>query len=182
MLSHSQSRSLGPRSRPLYSSYYSSLTPANTRGEPMNREIRLRDGTSWQAYVAGDLEKSPAIIVLHEVWGLGNHIENVCDRLSKRGFAAIAPHLFWQNEGLFTTSNVREAMSSVWDLSIRDRFDPSQLKKVLEKKNQSEGIRELLTTLYSKDFRGRTLDRQNRSGSPRILFRWWVRFRTRSKI
>jgi len=38
--------------------------------------------------------KGPAVVVIQEWWGLVPHIEDVVNRFSKAGFAAIAPDLF----------------------------------------------------------------------------------------
>ena len=45
--------------------------------------------------------KGPAVVVIQEWWGLVPHIEDVVNRFSKEGFAAIAPDLF---HGKTTTS------------------------------------------------------------------------------
>lgn len=37
---------------------------------------------------------APGVIVIQEWWGLVPHIRNVCDRLAKAGFAALAPDLY----------------------------------------------------------------------------------------
>jgi carboxymethylenebutenolidase len=39
-------------------------------------------------------ERGPATIVLHEWWGLDDHIRSVCDRLTTEGFFALAPDLY----------------------------------------------------------------------------------------
>jgi carboxymethylenebutenolidase len=36
----------------------------------------------------------PGIIVIHEVFGLNDHIKSICDRLATEGYAALAPDLF----------------------------------------------------------------------------------------
>ena len=35
--------------------------------------------------------KSPGVIVIHEIWGLNAHIEDVTRRVAEEGFLAIAP-------------------------------------------------------------------------------------------
>lgn len=54
-----------------------------------------KDGTTLPAYLSrlesGDL--SPAIIVLHEVFGLTEHIKDVSDRLAREGYVVLAPDL-----------------------------------------------------------------------------------------
>ena len=38
--------------------------------------------------------KGPGVIVIQEWWGLTDHIADVCDRLAKEGFVALAPDLY----------------------------------------------------------------------------------------
>src|SRR3712207_7368946 len=37
----------------------------------------------------------PAIIVVHEIFGLDRHIEDVTCRFAREGYVALAPDLFW---------------------------------------------------------------------------------------
>src|SRR5689334_14234779 len=59
------------------------------------KRIPVKDGT-LPAYVAqpqgGD--KRPVVIVVPEVWGLHEYIRDVCRRLAKDGYLAIAPDFF----------------------------------------------------------------------------------------
>jgi len=41
----------------------------------------------------------PAVLVIQEVWGVDDHIEDVTRRLAAAGYAAFAPDLFWEGEG-----------------------------------------------------------------------------------
>ena len=59
------------------------------------QRIPVKDGT-LPAYVAlpqGD-GKRPVVIVVPEVWGLHEYIRDVCRRLAKDGYLAIAPDFF----------------------------------------------------------------------------------------
>ena len=59
------------------------------------QRIPVKDGT-LPAYVAlpqGGY-KRPTIIVVPEVWGLHEYIRDVCRRLAKDGYLAIAPDFF----------------------------------------------------------------------------------------
>ena len=38
--------------------------------------------------------KSPAVIVIHEWWGLVQHIKNIADRYASQGYLALAPDLY----------------------------------------------------------------------------------------
>jgi carboxymethylenebutenolidase len=41
---------------------------------------------------------APAVLVLHEVFGVNTDIRKHCDELAEQGFIAVAPDLFWRQE------------------------------------------------------------------------------------
>jgi carboxymethylenebutenolidase len=41
---------------------------------------------------------APAVVVLHEVFGVNADIRKTCDELGEQGFVAVAPDLFWRQE------------------------------------------------------------------------------------
>jgi len=60
--------------------------------------VEGRDG-EFSAYIARPkASPAPAVLVLHEVFGVNNDIRNHCDELAEQGFIAVAPDLFWRQE------------------------------------------------------------------------------------
>ena len=60
--------------------------------------IEGRDG-AFGAYIARPaVFPAPAVVVLHEVFGVNAHIRKTCDELAGEGFIAVAPDLFWRQE------------------------------------------------------------------------------------
>jgi carboxymethylenebutenolidase len=60
--------------------------------------IEGRDG-AFGAYIARPKAlPAPAVVVLHEVFGVNADIRKTCDELAEQGFVAIAPDLFWRQE------------------------------------------------------------------------------------
>jgi carboxymethylenebutenolidase len=60
--------------------------------------IEGRDG-AFGAYVARPKTlPAPAVVVLHEVFGVNADIREHCDELAAQGFVAVAPDLFWRLE------------------------------------------------------------------------------------
>ncbi len=61
------------------------------------KEIRLRgQDREIDGYLAlpdGD-GKHPAIVVIHEIWGLDDHIRDIARRFTGQGFVALAPDLY----------------------------------------------------------------------------------------
>jgi len=54
-------------------------------------------GGAFGAYIARPKTlPAPAVVVLHEVFGVNADIRKTCDELAVQGFIAIAPDLFWQ--------------------------------------------------------------------------------------
>jgi carboxymethylenebutenolidase len=66
----------------------------------MNDRITIegRDG-EFSAYIARPkVLPAPAVLVLHEVFGVNTDIRKHCDELAEQGFIAVAPDLFWRQE------------------------------------------------------------------------------------
>src|SRR5580692_6354559 len=66
----------------------------------MNDHITVEghDG-AFAAYVARPKTLPvPAVVVLHEVFGVNADIRKTCDELAEQGFIAVAPDLFWRQE------------------------------------------------------------------------------------
>ena len=60
--------------------------------------IEGRDG-AFSAYIARPKTlPAPAVVVLHEVFGVNADIRKTCDELAEQGFIAVAPDLFWRQE------------------------------------------------------------------------------------
>ena len=61
----------------------------------MNKTVSIPYAKNFSAYFStpGDRVKHPGIILIHEVWGLNDHIKDVSDRFAKKGYAVLAPDL-----------------------------------------------------------------------------------------
>ena len=60
--------------------------------------IEGRDG-AFGAYIARPKTlPAPAVVVLHEVFGVNADIRKTCDEQAEQGFIAVAPDLFWRQE------------------------------------------------------------------------------------
>ncbi len=57
-------------------------------------ELPVESG-SLSGYVAEPAAgRGPGVLVLHEAWGLVDHVRDVCDRLARAGFVTLAPDLY----------------------------------------------------------------------------------------
>jgi carboxymethylenebutenolidase len=101
---------------------------------------------------------SGCVVVFHEVWGLVEHTEDVCKRVSKLGFATVAPNLYREHAGLLTPANIQKAMEGVWELSLEERRDKTKVAQALAKKGATDEIREVAAVLYDPSFRDGLLE------------------------
>jgi carboxymethylenebutenolidase len=94
-----------------------------------SRETFKGDGLEVEAFVArpGDVEKAPAVIIIHEWWGLNRHIEDVTQRFAEEGFIAVAADLY---EGK-TAKNAQEASNLMGALKQEDGL--ARLQVVLKR-------------------------------------------------
>ncbi len=57
------------------------------------------EGGEFSAYLARPTKAvAPAVVVLHEVFGVNADIRQTCRELAEQGFIAMAPDLFWRQE------------------------------------------------------------------------------------
>ncbi len=72
----------------------------------------------------------PAIVVIHEIFGLVEHTKDVANRFAREGYVALAPHLFGSPDlaSVLTQEKVRKAMQLMYRLPRRD---PELAKKAI---------------------------------------------------
>jgi carboxymethylenebutenolidase len=98
-------------------------------------------GNSFAAYVARPSgEVKGGIIVIHEIWGLVEHVKSIADRFAKEGYVALAPNLI--------ETGLTEAMAGELQQEL---FDPKRRTAAQPK------IRELMTPMQAPDFGAKTL-------------------------
>ncbi len=114
--------------------------------------------TSKPEFSVEPKETVGCVVVFHEVWGLVNHTEDVCKRVSKLGFAARAPNLYRGHDALLTPNNIQKAMEGLWELSLEERRDKARVAQALGKKGVGSEIKEVASILYDSKFRDGLLD------------------------
>ena len=59
-------------------------------------ELTVPDGTSMRAWVARPegRDRAPGLLVFQEIFGVNDHIQEVCERFAAEGFVALAPEMF----------------------------------------------------------------------------------------
>jgi carboxymethylenebutenolidase len=73
-------------------------------------------------------ERHPAVIVIHEIMGPNEHIQDVCRRISELGYVVAAPDLFTGPlRRILTPTNIGVAMRSLSDAPPELRRDPAKM-------------------------------------------------------
>ena len=77
----------------------------------------------------------PAVIVIHEIFGLTDHTKDVADRFAGQGYVALAPHLFSRPSlnSVLTPANIGETMSFNFSLPRERMADQAFVQQELEK-------------------------------------------------
>jgi len=76
---------------------------------------------TYLAHPATD-EPRPAVVVIHEIFGLVDHTKDVADRFAREGYVAMAPNLFGSPElaAVLTPPKIQKAMQFMTKLPRRD--------------------------------------------------------------
>src|SRR5260370_3660317 len=95
--------------------------------------IEGRDG-AFSAYIARPKAlPAPAVVVLHEVFGVNADIRKTCDELAEQGFIAVTPDLFWRQE-------------PGGDLSLTSEPDWQHALRLYQTYDQDAGVRHVKDT------------------------------------
>ena len=95
------------------------------------------------AYLAKPESRAPGIILIHEVWGLTEHMMDVAGRLAKEGYCVVAPDLLSQT-------------------GIHKLVDQNIMKEVMNPATRDEAqkkLRAAMAPLQAPEFGGQTVDK-----------------------
>lgn len=89
----------------------------------------------------------PVVLVIHEIFGVHEHIQDLCRRFAKKGFMAIAPALYARQGEVSTIANIQELNRSIFS-KIPDAQSMSDLDATAEyaKKSGSGNTKKLSIT------------------------------------
>ena len=89
-------------------------------GQTIN--VSAADGEQFKAYVAKPAQGSgPGLLVIQEIFGVNQHIRDVCDRYAEEGYVAIAPDMFWRMEPGVELGQTEQDFAKAFD--FYGRFD-----------------------------------------------------------
>lgn len=110
----------------------------------MGQQIMIpTEGGMFGAYLARPdaAAPAPAVVVLHEVFGVNADLRQTCDDLARRGFLAVCPDLFWRQDpgvdlGVTSEADWRHglALYSAFDrdLGVKDVINTLEVTAHLE--------------------------------------------------
>jgi carboxymethylenebutenolidase len=78
--------------------------------------ITAPDGQTFDGHlVLPDSGSGPGLLVLQEIFGVNDYIREVCERLAKLGYVAMAPDVFWRIErNVAINGNTDESMQKAF--------------------------------------------------------------------
>lgn len=76
------------------------------------KEIKIGGMPAYRAAPAGNA-KVPLVLVVSEIFGVHEHIKDLCRRLAKLGFMAVAPELFARQGDVSKAANVGDVLKIV---------------------------------------------------------------------
>jgi carboxymethylenebutenolidase len=100
------------------------------RAQPQRIPGDGRELDAWLARPEGPPGPRPGVIVIHEIFGPNEHIQDVASRLAREGYVALAPNLFTgELQRIMTPENVALGMKAFAEAppSADLRRDPSKL-------------------------------------------------------
>ncbi|OWP55517.1 MAG: hypothetical protein B2I17_09450 [Thermoplasmatales archaeon B_DKE] len=114
----------------------------NNNNEEMDAFLSIPEGKPVKSFV----------VVVQEIWGMTDFLKSVAQRISKLGFAAVAPDLYSRKaqKGKFTQEVIMDAMRPFWSLPADKRHDKGEVEKIMGK--LSPEAREIVTLLmFNRD-------------------------------
>jgi carboxymethylenebutenolidase len=79
-------------------------------------QFKAADGTlvpAYRALPARPKGKLPVVLVVQEIFGVHEHIKDVCRRFAKKGYYAIAPELYFRQGDVSKLTDFRQIISDV---------------------------------------------------------------------
>ncbi len=102
--------------------------------------LTLSDGTKMRSYFASpeDGKKHPAIIVVHEIWGLESSIRAIAKRFAGEGYVVLSPDLYHRDALVLNPRNIEQAMVKLFSLPPEKRGDEGAVKEFIQGLSEEE--------------------------------------------
>lgn len=110
--------------------------------ETLNFETPNGSTTAFVALPAEARDQKAAVILIHEWWGINDHIRDLAGRYAREGYTAIAPDLFRGR----TATNPQEASQLMNELPLDDGI--KTINRAIEESREKYGIEKFGITGY----------------------------------
>jgi carboxymethylenebutenolidase len=110
----------------------------------MKKDITINNAPAYYTY-PDDEKVHPGIILIEDIWGLGDHIKSVADRFAGEGWSVLAPEILPRELLEVLTPEFREQMS---DPEKRNEAQP-KLRAAMQPVMQPEYAASALKTLIA---------------------------------
>ncbi|MEM3791139.1 MAG: dienelactone hydrolase family protein [Candidatus Micrarchaeaceae archaeon] len=116
----------------------------------MEREIKVGRGEDEIDAFLIENESKKGLIVIHEIFGLNEHIKNVARRFAKEGYVVLAPSLFSSKDmkDIASEENIGLAMKIMFSIPPEKQRDIDYLVKEFEKHERRNELRRLVDLLF----------------------------------
>lgn len=99
-----------------------------------------------------DNRKYPAIVLIHEIFGVDPHIQSVADRIAKEGYVVLAPRLFSSRKlsPVLTPEGIGEAMKFMMSIPPEKQRDEKYREDALNRLDEKtkKDVMGVYTTLF----------------------------------
>ncbi len=116
---------------------------------------RDREIEGYLRYPTVEEKGLPGIVVIHEIWGLEEHIEDVARRFAAEGYVAFAPDLYtgeWRE--VMSEERIAAGMAFLRGASQEVQRDPGKLESALaDKPREERDATKMLATTMSPEGR-----------------------------
>ena len=98
------------------------------------------DGAEIKAYLARPKVsgKFPSVILIHEIWGVNENIEDIARRFANQGYVAMAPDLYSRSGIPVSKEEIMKAMVFMQSLPVVARTNQNILQEEMTKLPQAE--------------------------------------------
>ena len=90
-------------------------------------ELTASDGFKLQAYSAGPKAAKSGVVVIQEIFGVNNHIRNICERFAAHGYAVIAPAVYDRAQRGFEVGYTADDIAKGRDVRMKLKDDELML-------------------------------------------------------
>jgi carboxymethylenebutenolidase len=102
--------------------------------------LKVSDGSDVEIYTSkpGEGSKWPAVMILHQVFGLVSQIKRVADRFAEQGYFAVAPNLYTPEGSLMNEEIIQKVTEPYYALKRQKINGPDQERALFDSFSETE--------------------------------------------